>query len=85
MLKICVMGLGYVGLPVALGVSKRFNTVGYDINQKRIKELNSSIDTNNEFLKKSFNKKKIKFTDNLNNLRDCNFYIILCTNTNQKK
>ena len=57
MLKICVMGLGYVGLPVALGVSKRFNTVGYDINQKRIKELNSSIDTNNEFLKKSFNKK----------------------------
>ena len=59
MLKICVMGLGYVGLPVALGVSKRFNTVGYDINQKRIKELNSSIDTNNEFLKKSFNKKKL--------------------------
>ena len=56
MLKICVMGLGYVGLPVALGVSKRFNTVGYDINQKRIKNLTVVL-TLTMILKKSFNKK----------------------------
>ena len=57
MLKICVMGLGYVGLPVALGVSKRFNTVAYDINTKRVKELQNNFDSNNEFSKKVLEKK----------------------------
>ena len=58
--KICVLGLGYVGLPVALGVSKKFNTIGFDTNYKRIYELKNRIDKNNEYKKKDFNKKKNK-------------------------
>ena len=46
MIKICVIGLGYVGLPVALGVAGRFNTIGFDSNQKRIKVLKNKIKRN---------------------------------------
>ncbi len=84
MLKICVMGLGYVGLPVALGVSKRFNTVAYDINTRRVKELQNNFDSNNEFSKKSFIKKKILFTSHFNDIKSCNFFII-CVPTPTKK
>ena len=76
MKKICVIGLGYVGLPVALTISKKFNTIGYDINKKRLKDLKKKIDSNNEFLKKDFLKKKISFTNNYMKLKECNFFII---------
>ena len=39
MIKVCVIGLGYVGLPLAVAVSKKYRTIGFDINQKRIDEL----------------------------------------------
>ena len=39
MLKVCVLGLGYVGLPVALNISSKFETIGFDISLKRIKEF----------------------------------------------
>ena len=67
--KICVLGLGYVGLPVALAISKKFNTIGYDINKKRLKELKKKIDSNNEFSKKDFLKRKISFTNNYNDIK----------------
>ena len=38
-LKICVVGLGYVGLPLAIEFGKQYETIGYDVNQKRIKDL----------------------------------------------
>ena len=41
---ICVVGLGYVGLPLAVSFGKYFNTVGFDINAKRVEELNNGID-----------------------------------------
>ena len=56
--NICVIGLGYVGLPVALAISKKFNTIGFDIDKKRLLNLKKKIDTNNEFSKKDFQKKK---------------------------
>ena len=56
--NICVIGLGYVGLPVALAISKKFNTIGYDIDKKRLFNLKKKIDSNNEFSKKDFLKKK---------------------------
>ena len=43
-LKIAVIGLGYVGLPLAVEFSKKYNVIGYDINELRIKELHSGID-----------------------------------------
>ena len=74
--KICVIGLGYVGLPVALTISKKFNTIGYDINRKRLEELKKKVDSNNEFSKKDFLKKKIFFTNNYKKIKKCNFFII---------
>ena len=74
--NICVIGLGYVGLPVALAISKKFNTIGYDIDKKRLFNLKKKIDSNNEFSKKDFLKKKISFTNNYKEIKDCNFFIV---------
>tara|TARA_B100000035_G_scaffold313820_1_gene328426 strand:- start:4323 stop:5522 length:1200 start_codon:yes stop_codon:yes gene_type:complete len=76
MLKICVLGLGYVGLPVALGISSKFETLGFDISKKRIKELSAKFDSNREYSRNDFNQKKIKFSNNTKDLRDSNIYII---------
>ena len=76
MIKICIIGLGYVGLPLCLKISKKYKTVGFDINHERIKELNHKKDANKEFKVKEFNNKKIYFTSNVSEIRDCNFYII---------
>ena len=51
MIKVCVIGLGYVGLPVALGISSKFETLGFDISEKRIKELAVKFDSNREYSK----------------------------------
>ena len=56
--KVAVIGLGYVGLPLAVASSKKFTTVGFDIDKTRIKELNRGIDIKNELSKKNFYKKK---------------------------
>ena len=76
MIKVCILGLGYVGLPICLKISRFFNTVGFDINNERIRLLNKGLDINNEFKKKDFLKKKLFFTSNQKNLAKCNFYII---------
>ena len=76
MLKICVMGLGYVGLPICLELSKKYSTTGYDINNLRISNLKKYIDLNNEFKKKDFLNKKLNFTDKIEEIKNCNFYII---------
>ena len=52
-IKITVVGLGYVGLPLALEFGKKYSTIGFDIDKSRIEELNKK-DRNNEFTKKDF-------------------------------
>ena len=84
MIKICVIGLGYVGLPVALGISSKFETLGFDISKKRIKELSVKFDSNREYSKSHFDRKKIKFSNNLKDLKNPNVYII-CVPTPVKK
>ncbi len=84
MLKIAVIGLGYVGLPISLIISKNFETIGFDINKERISHLKKNIDKNGEFKKKDFLNKKIKFSSNIKDLYKCNFYII-CVPTPVKK
>ncbi len=64
-IEIMVIGLGYVGLPLALELSKYFQVKGFDISKKRISELNNGIDATNEINKKSkFTSDNIKFTFN---------------------
>ena len=75
--NIGVIGLGYVGLPLAIEFSYKFPVIGFDINTNRILDLNSGVDSTNEVevknLKKAHN---IIFTSDADTLQDCNFYIV---------
>ena len=72
-----ILGLGYIGLPLALAFSKKNFVYGYDTNLKRIKNLNQGIDTNKEFSKKEIQvSNKLFFTNKINELKKCNIYII---------
>ena len=73
----CVVGLGYVGLPVVLKLANKFDTFGYDINKSRVIFLKKRIDTNNEFAKFQFTTKKdISFSSNIDQVKNCNFFIV---------
>jgi UDP-N-acetyl-D-galactosamine dehydrogenase len=76
-IKLAIVGLGYVGLPLALEFAKKRSVIGFDINQDRIKELTSGLDRNLEFKQSELKKsKKLKFTSNINDLKTSNCYII---------
>ncbi len=76
-LKIAIIGLGYVGLPLALEFAKKRNVIGFDINKKRVNELKSGIDKNLEFSKHEFQvSKHLNFTYSELDLKSANCYII---------
>ena len=79
-IKLAIIGLGYVGLPLAVEFAKQFNTIGYDINSRRIKELNNGIDSTLEVEKSElvslFNTKLFSVTDILDDITSCNTYIV---------
>jgi UDP-N-acetyl-D-glucosamine/UDP-N-acetyl-D-galactosamine dehydrogenase len=76
-LKLAIIGLGYVGLPLALEFSKKKEVIGFDISEKRIKELKSGIDKNLEFSKKELQgQKKLNFTSNVKDFKSVNCYIV---------
>jgi UDP-N-acetyl-D-galactosamine dehydrogenase len=73
----CIIGLGYVGLPIALKLAKSFVTYGFDKNRRRIENLKNKIDVNREFEPKKFdNIKKIIFTKKIKDIKKCNFFIL---------
>ncbi len=73
----CVVGLGYVGLPMVLKLANKFDTFGYDINKSRVISLKKRIDTNNEFTKSQFKtKKNISFISDIDQVKNCNFFIV---------
>ena len=74
--KACVVGLGYVGLPLILNLSKKINCVGFDVDKLRIENLKLKKDTNKEFKPIDFKKKKVIFTSNIDQIRNCNFFIV---------
>ena len=75
--KISVIGLGYVGLPVAVAFSKRnFEVIGFDINKLRIKKLQEGVDETGEIKFEELVKSKILFTSNDKHLAKANFHII---------
>lgn len=74
--KIAVVGLGYVGLPVAVAFGKQQEVVGFDINEKRINELKSGYDRTNEVLDEDLAKSNIKFTNRLEDLSNADFIIV---------
>jgi len=75
--SIAIIGLGYVGLPLAVAFSEKYTVVGFDINQKRVNELNSAFDSTNEVSKERLlNLERLKFSSNQNDIQNCNIYII---------
>lgn len=76
-LKLSVIGLGYVGLPLSLEFAKKRTVIGFDINHKRIEELNLGIDVNLEFSKEEIkSSKKINFTKSEKDIKSANCFII---------
>ena len=72
-----VIGLGYVGLPLAVEFGRKRHVIGFDTNDVRIKELTNGIDRTLETTDKELNDAiYLNYTNNLEDLRDCNIYII---------
>ena len=71
-----IIGIGYIGLSLALEISKKYSVIAYDKSRKRIKELNSNFDSTYEHNLKNTKTSNIKFTYSTSNLYKCNIYII---------
>ena len=74
--KLAVVGLGYVGLPIALEFAKKLNVIGFDINPERIEMMKNNIDPSNELIESDFDGCSIEFTSNLQDLNAAKFFII---------
>src|SRR5580704_1295907 len=74
--KLALIGLGYVGLPIALEFAKKISVIGFDINQKRVDMMKNHIDPSNELEKKDFEGTDILFTANLEDLKQASFFIV---------
>jgi len=84
-IKIAVIGLGYVGLPLARLLATKYSVVGFDLNETRINELNSGIDSSLEvdnatlqsvLVKSNSEEKGFYCSTDFNDLKGCNYYII---------
>ena len=75
-LNISIFGLGYVGLPLAVMLSKYFNVLGYDKNIQRIKDLKSFLDKNNEVSYKDLKKTKLKYSTDIKDLKNSDIFIV---------
>ena len=77
-LRVGIIGLGYVGLPLAISFAKKYRVIGFDLDKNRVKYLSNSIDNNLDLQKKELSilKKKIIFTYNKHELSKINFYVI---------
>ncbi len=74
--KLAVIGLGYVGLPIALEFARKISVIGFDINAKRIELMKNGIDPSNELEKEAFEGCDITFTNSLDALREAKFFIV---------
>ncbi|RSK42644.1 nucleotide sugar dehydrogenase [Hymenobacter perfusus] len=74
--KLAVIGLGYVGLPIALEFARKIQVIGFDINAKRVEMMRNHIDPSGELEAKDFEGCDITFTDSLDVLREATFYIV---------
>lgn len=79
-IKIAVIGLGYVGLPLARLFSTKYKTIGFDMNQARVDALMSGHDATlevaDDLLQEAIRKNGFKCTTNLDEIKDCNFYVV---------
>ena len=74
--KIAVLGLGYVGLPLALEFACDFSVIGFDINDARVEMMKNHQDPSRELPSSAFENREITFTSNIEDLREAHFYIV---------
>ncbi|HMR91328.1 MAG TPA: nucleotide sugar dehydrogenase [Chitinophagaceae bacterium] len=74
--KLAVIGLGYVGLPIALAFARKLSVIGFDINPKRVEMMKQGIDPSNELDKEEFDNCDIEFTHSLDVLQQARFFIV---------
>ncbi len=74
--KIAVIGLGYVGLPIALEFAKKTAVIGFDINKDRVIKMQNKVDPSGELDSAAFEGCDIVFTDSLDILREARFFIV---------
>lgn len=78
--KICVIGLGYVGLPLARLFSTKYPTIGFDMNQARVDALmgghDATLEVSDELLQDAIKNHGFKCTSNLKDIKNCNFYVV---------
>ena len=74
--KVSILGLGYVGLPLAVALSKKFNCIGFDIDKKRIHDLINNKDATKEADLLRLNTRKISFTSNPSDLKNSDIFIV---------
>ena len=74
--SICLVGLGYVGLPIALELAKHYKVIGFDINEERVNMMKNQIDPSKEVDANEFEGRDISFTANLDDIKECGFYIV---------
>jgi len=84
--KAAIIGIGYVGLPLAIELSNYIDAIGFDINSNKIKDLKKGLDKNRQYSSKKIKNSKVKFTSNINDIKECNVYIVCVpTPINKKK
>ena len=74
--KLAVIGLGYVGLPIALEFAKKIAVIGFDINEKRVELMKQGVDPSHELSREAFEDRDIVFTSSLEVLKEANFFIV---------
>lgn len=78
--KICVIGLGYVGLPLARLFSTKYSTIGYDMNPHRVEALmrghDSTLEVSDELLQGAIRDNEFRCTSDIDEIRNCNFYVV---------
>lgn len=74
--KVAIIGLGYVGLPIALAFAKKISVIGFDINEKRVEMMKNKIDPSEELDSSEFDNSDIEFTANIEDLRKAQFFIV---------
>lgn len=79
-IKICVIGLGYVGLPLARLFSTKYPTVGFDMNRRRVEALNAghdaTLEVSDELLQEAITRHGFRCTTDIEDIRGCNFYVV---------
>lgn len=75
-INIAVLGLGYVGLPLMLALSKKFSVVGFDTSHKRINELKRGVDNTNESKQSDLKENLNSFTSSVKKIKNCNVFIV---------